>query len=527
MADRTDIHRPGAIIPLDYTFVGITTARWEYGAWPRLLLAEAAKVRTHMTGTGGQYATHQHGGNCMSCGAHCFYLSVFYHPKSNEYIATGMDCAAKLNMGDRNRFKKFTDVVEAARHHCAGKRKAQGLLKGVNLDRAWELYANRVALPQDELEFHNCIKAAPQDAFAWAVYGDWLEEQGRVADAARIRSAGGDLRQLRLPPAVALDGPVAELVKVIDLIVKYGHLWDRDITRLRKALAEIDGTAPAAPAQPGYLKQLTKDGLADGYALWQRWQGKPELAQEPYAVKTICDIIGRGQQYGHLTAKQTAFCLRLLGELNQQTEKEYAAATKAQPKAAPPKAVEDMTVTLALFKLAQTKNGTKEGLQRPKVNLQLANGSPVRLAVAGQRSKYAGQIMVTDGGAYGNSKWFGVIRLDGTWHGGQDETPEVLALVRKFGEDPVGVAVAYGKATGCCCFCGIELTDPQSTQEGYGPICSEHYALPWGPYANARTKEKRPRPSQTVQNMKMAKQLGDTAAAMALQDYELEHGPGK
>lgn len=34
-------------------------------------------------------------------------------------------------------------------------------------------------------------------------------------------------------------------------------------------------------------------------------------------------------------------------------------------------------------------------------------------------------------------------------------------------------AVAFGRFTGTCCVCGIELTDPKSVEAGVGPICAK------------------------------------------------------
>lgn len=36
---------------------------------------------------------------------------------------------------------------------------------------------------------------------------------------------------------------------------------------------------------------------------------------------------------------------------------------------------------------------------------------------------------------------------------------------------------AVGKATGQCCYCGLELTDPDSVGRGYGPVCAKKYGL--------------------------------------------------
>jgi len=41
-------------------------------------------------------------------------------------------------------------------------------------------------------------------------------------------------------------------------------------------------------------------------------------------------------------------------------------------------------------------------------------------------------------------------------------------------------AGSFGMKMGNCCFCMRELTDERSTSKGYGPICAQHYNLPWG-----------------------------------------------
>ena len=51
----------------------------------------------------------------------------------------------------------------------------------------------------------------------------------------------------------------------------------------------------------------------------------------------------------------------------------------------------------------------------PKNALQLEDGSPIELSLAGQRSKAPGTISVTDGGPYGANKWFGKVTSAGTW----------------------------------------------------------------------------------------------------------------
>jgi hypothetical protein len=41
-------------------------------------------------------------------------------------------------------------------------------------------------------------------------------------------------------------------------------------------------------------------------------------------------------------------------------------------------------------------------------------------------------------------------------------------------------AAAFGHSNNECVFCGIPLTDPRSTETGYGKICAGHNGLPWG-----------------------------------------------
>jgi uncharacterized protein DUF6011 len=126
-------------------------------------------------------------------------------------------------------------------------------------------------------------------------------------------------------------------------------------------------------------------------------------------------------------------------------------------------------------------------LKHPKIRLSTLNRQNVALSIAGQRSKFMGQIMVTDGERFGINKYFGRIDQHGEWHPAQQQTPDifkvlpdVVELLRKLSEDPAGTAAAYGRLTGNCCFCNLPLTDQRSTDVGYGPVCAKHFSLPWG-----------------------------------------------
>lgn len=148
---RSDIHRPSAIIPEDYFFVGLEHQKIEGIGDIYAVLAERAKIEAHMKRTGGERSAHDHGGNCHICGAACIYTALFYHEKTNSYIRTGMDCATKLDMGDENRFRTFRNTIQAAREAIAGKKKAQGILMERGLQSAYDLYITHQAATQQYL----------------------------------------------------------------------------------------------------------------------------------------------------------------------------------------------------------------------------------------------------------------------------------------------------------------------------------------------------------------------------------------
>lgn len=143
------------------------------------------------------------------------------------------------------------------------------------------------------------------------------------------------------------------------------------------------------------------------------------------------------------------------------------------PTPAPLQIAQDMAPIQSLFRTAQ------QHLQHPKIKLA-AGDQPVGLQVAGPRSKYAGEIMVTDAGKFGQGTYFGRIDARGQFHGARSVPDEVTVLLMAFAEDPAGIAAEYGRTSGNCCFCQRDLTDARSPAVGYGPKCAQHYDLPWG-----------------------------------------------
>jgi hypothetical protein len=139
---RTDIHRPSAINPSEYEFVGQECFKIQGIGDCQAVLQERARIQAHKARTGGHYSDHEHGGNCMVCGSvNAIYTVLFYHAKTNTYVRMGSDCAAKCEMGgDFGTTSNFRRAVENAREAIAGKNKTIALLSDYGLSRCWDIY---------------------------------------------------------------------------------------------------------------------------------------------------------------------------------------------------------------------------------------------------------------------------------------------------------------------------------------------------------------------------------------------------
>jgi Family of unknown function (DUF6011) len=119
-------------------------------------------------------------------------------------------------------------------------------------------------------------------------------------------------------------------------------------------------------------------------------------------------------------------------------------------------------------------------LKKPKV---LIAGEPaLRVTVLGSGSKNPGDLAVTDTSKdFEARRYFGRVTKTGQFVASPKEADARIAVwgsLMAFGADPAGTAAAYGKATGACCFCAKELTDPVSIGWGYGPTCAANWGLP-------------------------------------------------
>ena len=145
---REDIHSTSKVIPADYDFVAFGYQHMEFfnGMVPAVILNNRAILAAHMAQTGGQFSQHEHGGTCHICGANAIYMVNFYHRATNTYIATGNDCAAKMEMSYAG-FNAFQVAVQDARQAHAGKNKARLYLAEKGMAQAWAMYSGEIEVP--------------------------------------------------------------------------------------------------------------------------------------------------------------------------------------------------------------------------------------------------------------------------------------------------------------------------------------------------------------------------------------------
>jgi len=173
-------------------------------------------------------------------------------------------------------------------------------------------------------------------------------------------------------------------------------------------------------------------------------------------------LVSNFARWGNLSDKQMHWVETLI---------QRAAAPKPEPKA---------TATVSFQPIQDLFDRAAQKLKRIKVKLQDANGTPVVFSRAGAASKYAGQIMITDGKPFGENQFFGRIDTNGSFFATRAADTSVMALVQDFAKDPAGTAGKYGRLTGGCSFCKQGLTDERSLRVGYGPVCAKHFGLAWG-----------------------------------------------
>lgn len=146
--------------------------------------------------------------------------------------------------------------------------------------------------------------------------------------------------------------------------------------------------------------------------------------------------------------------------------------------------VGDMQGLMAIF------NTAKQHLKWPKITLQLPDGSPLQLSIAGPKSKFPGTINITDGGSFDNNRWYGRITVEGAWEPSkamdEGKVPAITELLTKLSKRPHATVTQFATLTGRCAFCNKSLEHEKSTAVGYGAVCAKN----WGLYEEWKTAQK-------------------------------------
>lgn len=107
----------------------------------------------------------------------------------------------------------------------------------------------------------------------------------------------------------------------------------------------------------------------------------------------------------------------------------------------------------------------------------------VSLTLQTVRIKRAGQASSNPGGLWLvsdlDAEYLGKIMADGeirlTRAGQAARISEALRRLAAFGAKELA---RVGRVSGRCCYCSRTLTDPQSMDLGYGPVCAKYHGLP-------------------------------------------------
>lgn len=111
MAQRSDIHRPSAIIPADYSYVTSYNLATTDNGWPippfNIDIVITLRQTKPFAKTGSL-------GQCSVCGAHFIYGDIWLHEPTGEHIYIGHDCADKYEMlADRSGYELQAERARA------------------------------------------------------------------------------------------------------------------------------------------------------------------------------------------------------------------------------------------------------------------------------------------------------------------------------------------------------------------------------------------------------------------------------
>lgn len=279
MSNRTDLHRPSALVPADYVHVLVFATPGVNEPFGHNL-----DVLRHMMETEKFFGRSR--ANCDVCGAHFRYGSVFRHT-SGEHIVVGWECAEKIGR------------THQIRVHMAGKRHALQ-----NLDRARKRSSLRIAqraMLKASPGLNRALKAShyiSRDLRGSAIrWGSLSEKQVKLAFDVAAREAEKKTERLVPVPAEGRVTIRGRIVSIKTSLSMYG-LKQRMTVKIETADGAwlANGTYPQKIGDQAHTLGLSQN-FEDIRGLEVEFSAEVEKSDKPhfgfYKRPTKIKVIGR------------------------------------------------------------------------------------------------------------------------------------------------------------------------------------------------------------------------------------------
>lgn len=212
-----------------------------------------------------------------------------------------------------------------------------------------------------------------------------------------------------------------------------------------------------------------------------------ELAMAPDAPANNGEDDGLGQAHKPIPGSRVSVTKRdgstQVITLGAQVDRNgYGTIFKIAPRETRPApqnaSIGDLSGIFALFERA------RRHLRFPAIILLVPDVDTIRISMAGERARVPGSLNIASQERFvdGRRVWYGRVLPNGSFEQRAEFStgPALVSQLLELAHHPAEVAAAHGRLTGRCCFCSRSLDDVRSTAVGYGPVCAEHYGLPWG-----------------------------------------------
>ncbi|MCX8008307.1 MAG: hypothetical protein N3A54_01240 [Patescibacteria group bacterium] len=237
---RNDVHTPSNLVPADYEFVGFLNFREDEMVNYEYCLYWREVVRQHMMVTGGMWSQHEHGGSCDVCGnANAIYMVAFHHKPSNTYIRVGRECAEKLSEQAALGLDEYSQNIRGEGLRRKRLQEAEAWLKNVGLGRAWEIFTemkeNRKRPPEERNDKYYAYEYSTLYDIVdkLVVYGELTQRQEEylVKLVKKIDKAEEPAPAREIPPVQA--GRQTISGKIVG--IKFDEVW-----RVNKIMVETE-----------------------------------------------------------------------------------------------------------------------------------------------------------------------------------------------------------------------------------------------------------------------------------------------